>query len=46
MPVGLLTTVPVPVPAFVAVTLNVPATLPHASFEYPDSPAALDAFTR
>jgi hypothetical protein len=46
MPVGLLTTVPPPVPAFVSVMLNVPATLPQASFEYPESPASLDALTR
>jgi hypothetical protein len=46
MPIGLLTTVPAPVPALATVTSNALVTAAHASFEYAELPAAFDARTR
>jgi hypothetical protein len=46
MPVGVLATVPVPLPAFATVTVKDPAGLPHASLEYAENAVLSNARTR
>ena len=48
MPAGVLTTKPDPAPALATVRSKLAgrAAVPQASFEYPESPALLDALTR